>query len=104
MDLVFRAVFVFAFIYFLTRVMGHPEEVTLRLGEEDVAALVSPADAFAAIEACCERMARGAVEILPRERLTAGDGRLAVMAATDGELGLAAVKSYVASAQGARFA
>ena len=78
--------------------------MTLHLTESDVEALLSPADAVAAIEACCVRMAQGAVELLPRERLGLEGARLAVMAATDRELGLAAVKSYVAGAEGARFA
>jgi ornithine cyclodeaminase/alanine dehydrogenase-like protein (mu-crystallin family) len=81
----------------------HPEGVTLYLGEADVKALVTPADAVAAIEACFERMARGAVELLPRERLPLEHGSLAVMAAVDGELSLAGVKSYVATGEGARF-
>jgi alanine dehydrogenase len=77
--------------------------VTVYLKEADVERLLDPAAAIAAVEACCERMARGAVELLPRERLGLEHSRLAVMAATDRELGYAAVKTYVASAEGARF-
>jgi alanine dehydrogenase len=78
--------------------------VTVYLTEQDVEALLTPADAVAAIEACCERTARGAMELLPRERLPLESGSLAVMAAVDRELGYAGVKSYVATGGGARFA
>jgi ornithine cyclodeaminase/alanine dehydrogenase-like protein (mu-crystallin family) len=77
--------------------------VTLHLSEEDVAALLSPADAVAAIEACFERMARGAVENRPRYRLGLQGGVLAVMAAADLELGFAGAKTYCAVGGGARF-
>jgi alanine dehydrogenase len=77
--------------------------VTLQLSEADVERLVSPADAIGAIEACFERMARGAVSILPRERLPLESGALAVMAASDRELGYAGAKCYVATGEGARF-
>jgi ornithine cyclodeaminase/alanine dehydrogenase-like protein (mu-crystallin family) len=78
--------------------------VTIHLTEADVDALVTPADAVSEIEACFERMARGSVELLPRERLPLETGSLAVMAAVDNELGFAGVKSYVATGAGARFA
>jgi ornithine cyclodeaminase/alanine dehydrogenase-like protein (mu-crystallin family) len=77
--------------------------VTLRLSEDDVAALLSPADAVAAIEACFERMARGAVHNEPRYRLPLEHGALAVMAASDLELGYAGAKVYAAFSSGARF-
>jgi ornithine cyclodeaminase/alanine dehydrogenase len=77
--------------------------VTLHLTEDDVARLLTPADAVAAIEACFERMARGAVENRPRYRLGLESGSLAVMAAADRELGYAGVKAYAAFAAGARF-
>jgi alanine dehydrogenase len=48
-------------------------------------------------------MARGAVELMPRERLPLESGSLAVMAAVDRELGFAGSKSYVAMGGGARF-
>jgi ornithine cyclodeaminase/alanine dehydrogenase-like protein (mu-crystallin family) len=78
--------------------------VTLRLGEEDVARLLTPADAVAAIEDCFARMARGAVHNRPRYRLPLEHGAFAVMAASDLELGYAGVKAYAATADGARFA
>jgi ornithine cyclodeaminase/alanine dehydrogenase-like protein (mu-crystallin family) len=77
--------------------------VTLHLSEADVAALLTPGDAVAAIEACFERMARGAVHNRPRYRLPLEQGALAVMAASDLELGFAGAKVYAAFATGARF-
>jgi ornithine cyclodeaminase/alanine dehydrogenase len=76
---------------------------TLHLSERDVERLVTPADAVEAVERCFERMARGAVTVMPRERLPLDAGSLAVMAATDRELGYAGLKSYVATKDGARF-
>jgi ornithine cyclodeaminase/alanine dehydrogenase-like protein (mu-crystallin family) len=70
--------------------------VTRYLTEADVEQLLTPADAVAAIEACFERMARGAVENRPRYRLGLESGKLAVMAAADLELGYAGVKAYAA--------
>jgi alanine dehydrogenase len=81
----------------------HPEAVTLWLSEDDVRAVVTPADAVAAIEGCFERMARGEVEIAPRRRLPLDDGRLADMAATDLGLGYAGAKVYAGFAEGAAF-
>jgi ornithine cyclodeaminase/alanine dehydrogenase-like protein (mu-crystallin family) len=70
--------------------------VTLRVSEQDVARLLTPADAVATIEACFERMARGAVHNKPRYRLPLEHGSLAVMAASDLELGYAGAKVYAA--------
>jgi ornithine cyclodeaminase/alanine dehydrogenase-like protein (mu-crystallin family) len=77
--------------------------VTLHLTEGDVEALLSPADAVDAIEACFRRMAAGAVDNRPRYRVPLDHGTLAVMSASDLELGFAGVKSYAAFATGARF-
>jgi alanine dehydrogenase len=77
--------------------------VTLHLSEEDVASLLSPAEAVDAIEACFLRLARGAVENRPRYRLGLEEGALAVMAAADLELGFAGSKTYSAFATGVRF-
>jgi ornithine cyclodeaminase/alanine dehydrogenase-like protein (mu-crystallin family) len=77
--------------------------VTLHLSEEDVARLLTPADAVATIEACFERMARGVVHNRPRYRLPLEHGSLAVMAASDLELGYAGAKVYAAFGTGARF-
>jgi len=77
--------------------------VTLHLSEEDVAELLTPAAAVDAIEACFGRMARGAVENRPRYRLPLEHGALAVMAASDLELGYAGAKIYAGFRAGARF-
>jgi ornithine cyclodeaminase/alanine dehydrogenase-like protein (mu-crystallin family) len=76
----------------------------LYLTEADVEALVSPADAVDAIEASFRRLAAGGVTNRPRYRLPLSEGRLAVMAASDVELGYAGAKVYAAFASGARFA
>jgi alanine dehydrogenase len=68
--------------------------VAVYLTEADVESLLPPLEAVAAIEACCERLARGEVELLPRARV----GGLAVMAAADRELGLRGSKTYAAGA------
>lgn len=76
----------------------------LHLTEEDVARLLSPADAVDAIEACFRRMARDSVTNRPRYRLPLDHGALAVMAASDLELGFAGAKVYAGFREGARFA
>ena len=78
--------------------------MTLFVSESDVQELFSPADAVDAIEACCRRMATGAVETAPRRRLRLEEGRLADMAASDLELGYAGAKVYSGFGEGARFA
>jgi alanine dehydrogenase len=75
----------------------------LYLTEANVESLLTLADALEAIEACFRRMAAGAVENRPRDRLRLEEGRLAVMAAADIELGVAGVKTYAAFAKGTRF-
>jgi ornithine cyclodeaminase/alanine dehydrogenase-like protein (mu-crystallin family) len=76
----------------------------LYLTEEEVAELLTPADAVDAIEACFRRMAGGSVENRPRYRLGLEEGALAVMAAADLELGYAGAKVYAGFRDGARFA
>jgi alanine dehydrogenase len=78
--------------------------VPLFLTEQDVAELLTPADAVEAIEACFRRMAAGSVENRPRYRLGLEEGALAVMAAADLELGYAGAKVYAGFRDGARFA
>jgi alanine dehydrogenase len=78
--------------------------VTQYFSEADVERLLGPAEAVDAIEACFARMARGAVENRPRYRLRLEHGALAVMAASDLELGFAGAKVYAGFADGARFA
>jgi alanine dehydrogenase len=87
-------------------VQAEPDEcpaMTLYLTEEQVGELLTPADAVDAIEACFLRMARGAVENRPRYRLRLEHGALAVMAASDLELGYAGAKVYSGMREGARF-
>ena len=81
----------------------NPRLVTLHLSEEQVAELLTPADAVDAIAACFLRMARGSVENRPRYRLRLEHGALAVMAASDLELGYAGAKVYAGFQEGARF-
>lgn len=75
----------------------------LYLRESEVAELLSPEDAVEAVEGCFRRMASGRVELRPRFRLGLDPGMLNVMAASDLELGVAGLKTYAASEDGARF-
>ena len=75
----------------------------LYLKEAEVEQLITPADAIAAVEACCGRLARGEIENRPRYRQRADGGALAVMSAVDHELRLAGLKSYAAVAGGTTF-
>jgi alanine dehydrogenase len=70
--------------------------VALYLTEEDVNAVLDAESANEAVEACEQRMARGAVEVLPRARLGLDGGAMTLMAAVDRELGFAGSKTYVA--------
>jgi alanine dehydrogenase len=82
----------------------HNRRVPLFLSEADVAELLSPAEAVEAIEACFRRLAAGSVENRPRYRLGLAGGTLAVMAASDLELGYAGAKVYAGFRGGASFA
>src|SRR5436853_3277147 len=75
----------------------------LYLREADVAELLTTADALAAVEESLRRLARGAVDNRPRERLPLEGGMFAVMACVDRELGYAGVKSYAWLADGTPF-
>ena len=75
----------------------------LYLSESDVESLFPPGDAVPLIEECFRRLASGAAENRPRERLPHEHGYLAVMSAVDRELGYAGVKSYVVAAGRAAF-
>jgi len=66
----------------------------LYLTESEVGDLLAPADVLEPVEASLHRLARGAIESRPRQRLPLGDGELAVMAAVDHELGYGGLKSY----------
>jgi alanine dehydrogenase len=56
--------------------------------------LLGPADALEAVEGSFRRLAAGAVDNRPRERLRLEGGVFAVMSAVDRELHLAGLKSY----------
>jgi ornithine cyclodeaminase/alanine dehydrogenase-like protein (mu-crystallin family) len=68
----------------------------LYLSESDVESVLTAADALPVVEDCFRRLAAGSIENLPRSRLGIPGGYLAVMAATDKELGYAGLKSYTA--------
>lgn len=63
--------------------------------ESEVARVLTPAEAFDAVEASLYRLARGEVESRPRERLPLPDGVFAVMPCVDRGLGYAGLKTYV---------
>ena len=75
----------------------------LYLTEDEVAGLLSTADALEAVEGSFRRLASGEVENVPRQRTRFEGGFLAVMWAVDRELGLAGLKSYAAGGEGASF-
>jgi ornithine cyclodeaminase/alanine dehydrogenase len=68
--------------------------VPLYLNEAEVAKLLSPAEAIAAVEASFGRLARGRVDNPPRVRAALPDGDFAVMPCVDHELGLAGLKTF----------
>jgi ornithine cyclodeaminase/alanine dehydrogenase-like protein (mu-crystallin family) len=75
----------------------------LYLTEADVERLLSPIDAVEVVEGSFRHLAAGTAENRPRYRIGLEEGRLAVMAAADLELGYAAVKAYAGFGEGARF-
>jgi len=77
--------------------------MTRYITEDEVAAALSPTEAVDAIEGCFRRMAAGTVHNKPRYRLPLDHGALAVMSASDLELGYAGAKVYAGFGQGARF-
>jgi alanine dehydrogenase len=77
--------------------------VPLYLREDDVAALLTTEDALAAVEGSFLRLAAGAVDNRPRERLPLEDGQFAVMACVDRELGYAGTKTYAWTPHGTPF-
>ena len=66
----------------------------LYVTEAEVAELLAPADARAAVQASFGRLARGVVENPPRVRADLPDGVFAVMPCVDRELGYAGLKTY----------
>jgi alanine dehydrogenase len=75
----------------------------LYLTEADVEALLSPADAVAAVEDSFRRLASGEVVNKPRYRVVSEGVSMAVMSAVDTVLRLAGVKSYAVSSAGVPF-
>ncbi len=67
----------------------------LYLTEADVGALLTPDEAFAAVEASFGRIARGSIDNPPRVRAELPDGDFAVMPCVDHELGIAGLKTFV---------
>jgi alanine dehydrogenase len=65
--------------------------------------LLSPGDAIEAVEDAFRRLAAGEIENVPRYRVRLDGGALAVMSAVDRGRGLACVKTYAASEEGASF-
>ena len=68
--------------------------MSLYVTEAEVAALLTPADARAAVQASFERLARGVVDNPPRVRAELPGGIFAVMPCVDHELGYAGLKTF----------
>jgi ornithine cyclodeaminase/alanine dehydrogenase-like protein (mu-crystallin family) len=77
--------------------------VPIYLTEAEVGELLTPADALEAVEESFRRLAGGAVDNRPRERLPLDEGQYAVMACVDSELGYAGLKSYAWTTTGTPF-
>ena len=73
------------------------------LTEADVSELLTPAEAYRAIEASFRRLARGAVQNPERVRLELPGGVFATMPAVDLELGYAGLKTYAWTESGTPF-
>ena len=66
----------------------------LYLTENDVASVLSPADARVAVEASLRRMAGGWIENPPRQRIELPEGYFATMPCLDRELGYTGLKTF----------
>lgn len=75
----------------------------LYVTEQQVAELLTPAEAFAAVEACFDRLARGVIDNPARVRADVPGGVFAVMPCVDHELGYAGLKSFLWLAGGTPF-
>ena len=75
----------------------------LYVTEAEVAALLTPAEAIAAVEASLGRLARGAIDNPVRVRVEVPDGAFAVMPCVDRELGYAGLKSFLWLPEGTPF-
>lgn len=67
----------------------------LYLTEQQVAELLTPAEAFAAVESSFDRLARGVIDNPARVRAEVPHGVFAVMPCVDHELGYAGLKSFL---------
>ncbi len=77
--------------------------MALLLTEDDVARLLTMADAVAAVEQVLRQQAAGTAENLPRRRLRTPSGMLHLMAGSAPGLGYVGLKSYTTFAGTARF-
>ena len=75
----------------------------LYVTEQQVAELLTPAEAFASVEACFDRLARGVIDNPARVRADVPGGVFAVMPCVDHELGYAGLKSFLWLAGGTPF-
>jgi len=75
----------------------------LYVTESEIPELLTPADAFAAVEASLERLARGVVDNHVRVSLDLPDGKFAAMPCVDRELGYAGLKTYTWAPAGSPF-
>ncbi|HEV2591383.1 MAG TPA: ornithine cyclodeaminase family protein [Gaiellaceae bacterium] len=75
----------------------------LYLTEAEVGELLTPAEAYAAVEATFARLAAGEIENAPRARLDIPDGVFAVMPCVDRALGYAGLKTYAWTPDGTPF-
>jgi ornithine cyclodeaminase/alanine dehydrogenase len=78
--------------------------VALYVTEQQVAELLTPADAIAAVDASFDRLSRGVVDNPSRVRAAIPGGVFAVMPCVDRELGYAGLKSYAWLPNGTPFA
>lgn len=78
-------------------------ELPLYLTEDEVAELITMADALEAVEACFQRLGRGEATCEPRRRVRAPGGVLHVMFAADPAGGFLGLKSYTTFRNSIRF-
>jgi ornithine cyclodeaminase/alanine dehydrogenase len=69
--------------------------MALYLTEAEVAGLLTPAEAIAAVESSFERLAQGRIDNPPRVSTPLPDGSFAVMPCVDHELGFAGLKTFL---------
>jgi alanine dehydrogenase len=77
--------------------------MTLYVTESEVAELLTPGDAFAAVEASLVRLADGVVDNRTRINLDLPDGKFAAMPCVDRGLGYAGLKTFAWAPEGTPF-